>query len=280
MISIVDIIELRRYGFEKRDMIFKEKMNLTDRDLEFIKNDVKIKFKEIEAILYSNLEYLKPDNGLFYKNKNEILIRYYKEIMHILVNRFEILTKSSCIFYLIDEGYLLERKLKNIFYQNGMFSLITTDYLDRLSFFLKGKKVLELCGGRGYLSKGLFDSGVNIKCTDDKSWHKREGWTNRNYIETENLDAIEALNKYVEDVDIVLVSWIPFSSKLDQLILKRIRESKRKPLFLVIGESYGGCTGSDAFHSQIKKVHEDISKKINEVKDNWDGIHDHVMICK
>ncbi|MBA7609864.1 hypothetical protein ES703_17059 [subsurface metagenome] len=131
--------------------------------------------------------------------------------------------------------------------RNNIYQIWNKEYIEALSkeiLNLVGEGfVLEVAAGDGMLSHWLKEYGVNIKATDNMSWHKElpnKGTPIELHSEVEALDALEAIRKY--KLRMVIVSWIPYGSKLDCEILDENPE-----YLILIGEGYGGCTGSSKF---------------------------------
>lgn len=99
--------------------------------------------------------------------------------------------------------------------------------------------VLDVMAGRGFFTKALREVGVKTIATDDNSWGISS------HVET--LDAIEAIDKYAKDIDYVMIAWAPLQSDLDHKILWHIRKNHPHLTIINVGESSGGCTGSDIF---------------------------------
>lgn len=213
------------------------------------------------------IEYLKPKAGLFYKNKSAIYSAYGDKIGIDL---------SSIYNY----SLLLDVTIREKFISNGMYALITTDFLDALAYVLKDKHVLEIMSGRGYLSRGLADRNITIHTVDDMSWRDQLGWPNKSYIKTEKLDAIKSVAKYGKYVDVIIMSWCPYQSTIDNEVLEMMREVNPNCTLLVISEGSGGCIGSDLFHSNANTVFPEVSIFLNKYFESWDGIHDRVIMVK
>lgn len=87
------------------------------------------------------------------------------------------------------------------------FSFFKKDplFITELSNYLKDKKVLEIFSGNGLLSRILYDNGVNIRATslfkgyDHSSIFK--------FFDVEELSCFDAVNKYGDDADVLLMSW-------------------------------------------------------------------------
>lgn len=115
-------------------------------------------------------------------------------------------------------------------YYNDLYSwpLITLEYRDTLAQLLKGKKVLEVMAGRGYLGHWMAEVGIDWTCTDiaPAAPHVIERGA---FVATEHFDH-----------DILFMSWCPYKSEVDHALAQL-----GKPV-MFIGEGPGGCTGSEA----------------------------------
>ena len=144
----------------------------------------------------------------------------------------------------------------------GYYGIVTEDYCKELKNHIGDKKVLEVMSGRGFLAKGLADQGVNIKATDDLSWpNMKEPLTN-----IDNLPALEAIKKYGDDFDILLISWPPYN---EHAINEAIQHWGAKKEILYIGED-DGCCANEEFFKMIKM------KKSNIEQPKFSGIHDNL----
>lgn len=154
------------------------------------------------------------------------------------------------------------------------FVYITNDWLQPFLRFLSGKKVLEVMAGTGALSKVLLDNRIDIRATDDMSWHERRNWTT--YTDVENLDAVEAVKKY-NNVDYIIMSWPPYESPIALRVLQTMRIYNPKASIIYIGEGYGGCTADDDFHD------EGLFSGLTDVNKHYKpfyGIHDYFSLVQ
>ncbi len=140
------------------------------------------------------------------------------------------------------------------------FSFFKKDpvFIKELSRYLQDKKVLEIFSGNGLLSRILNDNGVDIKATslfkgyDYSSFFK--------FFDVEELSCFDAVNKYGDDADVLLMSWPEANN--DALIAammffkKDVFKNKR---MVYIGERtdlgkgiFGGCA-SDLFFELFSK---------------------------
>lgn len=133
----------------------------------------------------------------------------------------------------------VETKLKNSYGYYGRMSKKTAESLVK-QLDLKEKTVLDFMAGKGYGVNALRDAGVDVIATDDQSWNS----TKSSHIE--NLDVIEALDKYGSESDYVFMSWSPYDNELDMTILQHMKDKHPHLKLIVLGEEFG-CTNSEKF---------------------------------
>lgn len=152
-------------------------------------------------------------------------------------------------------GYLFRVLLQN----ECFYGIATQKNCQTIAQKTKGKKILEVASGRGWLAKGITESGGQIKATDDKSWFTEH----EELCEIEHIDAEEAVKKYKNEYDILLISW----PDTDDTAFKCIKEWGDKKDIIFIGE-IGGCTADHNFAQNFKinetAPYEKISNDIRE----------------
>ena len=128
----------------------------------------------------------------------------------------------------------------------GTFS---PEFLDDLTTWIDGRRVLEVFAGNGLLAKHLTERGVDIVATTIFSGH--DGHNYGMQFDVEDLDATNAVIKYGNEADILLMSWPVASEAATKAALQWGDE---KPM-VFIGEvtnhelgfgGLGGCA-SDLF---------------------------------
>lgn len=161
--------------------------------------------------------------------------------------------------------------------RNMGFALITRRFVKGLAKYIGSKKCLEILAGQGCLSKVLQDEGIDVIATDDYSWSNRLN-LNNTWTNVENMDCLEAIRKYGQDVSYIICSWIPYGSPIGYDILKVMDEVNPNCKLIVIGEGPSGCTADDTFFENL----EEIDTEEEFVKDfrSWSGIRDYVSIVK
>ena len=115
-------------------------------------------------------------------------------------------------------GSLKELHLKNAYNQAGMYAFVSWRWLNKFIDWLDGRKVLEVMAGRGWWTHGLRQKGVDVIATDDFSWMNR-GWINT-LTEVEEMDAIEAVERYGKKIDFVTMGW-PYMDNTAYRVIKK-----------------------------------------------------------
>lgn len=180
------------------------------------------------------------------------------------------------------------------------WALISNNFVDSLSEFLKDKKVLSLYSGRGLLEYFLRQKEIEVICTDNGSWYdpeEEEVIEYRKYLQEysgilvenqrkkfikdiEILDAVEAVEKYVKDIDYILASWVPFEDDEIVKVLTTMRDLNPNCRMIWIGEEDFGCNGCDEFFDIVKSEDSYDIDRINDNFQRWYGIYDYVQIYK
>ena len=175
------------------------------------------------------------------------------------------------------------------------FAIISKEWIQPLAKFIGKDKCLEIMGGSGLLSKALKDEGVNVICTDNLSWEDSKTEWKNHFTEIENLDCVEAIEKYGKDVKYIIMSWAPYQGKESALAYKKMKEVNPDAVMIYIGEDLGGCTACDEFFEETEMrstmdYFEDgdeippeltpelrnMASKLNLYFPSFDGIHDRI----
>ena len=122
--------------------------------------------------------------------------------------------------------------------KRGYYARATKDFAESISRFGLGT-VLDLFAGSGYMTKALREAGIPTIATDDYSW----GFQGP----AENLDALSSIRKYGNEVQTILIAWVPAESSIDMEVYELVRAEYPHLNIMVISEGPHGCTGSEAF---------------------------------
>lgn len=87
----------------------------------------------------------------------------------------------------------------------GVYWKVSSIFIEEIAAFLRGKRVLEIFAGNGYLAGCLAQRGIAIKATSRLSGHDCHELGM--YADVEELDAEPAVAAYGADYDVLLMSW-------------------------------------------------------------------------
>lgn len=153
-----------------------------------------------------------------------------------------------------DPNFITNENIDYCFIYHNIFgfTLYSKEDLDKIAKFLNDKKVLEVLSGCGFLAKELKIRGVNIIATDDFSWHD-DGWIDWTKDNIICLDACEAIEKYKDWADIIIMAWPPYEDNNDigSKVLKLCIQYNIPLLYQ--GEWDGGNCASEEFFNLIYK---------------------------
>ncbi|PWF99836.1 SAM-dependent methyltransferase [Levilactobacillus bambusae] len=162
----------------------------------------------------------------------------------------------------------------------GMWAYISAPFAADLAQYIDGKKTLEVMAGNGYISKGLRDHDQLVYATDSKDWTKENETGKHPVTEIERLSALDAWQKYGNEVDVVIMSWSPDGLPVDWELLQAIRRSEHHVDFIVIGEM-NGATDSKVFWDNLQLTGTDESLELlNRHHKVFDLIQDHTFLVR
>lgn len=87
----------------------------------------------------------------------------------------------------------------------GAYWMPNPQFVDELAQFLKGKRVLEVFAGNGFLASLLAAQGVSIRATTRFSGH--DAHEHGLYHDVEDVDAVTAVRQYAHAHDVLLMCW-------------------------------------------------------------------------
>jgi hypothetical protein len=143
---------------------------------------------------------------------------------------------------------LKEETIRKEYIKLGMYGFVSWRWISPLSEWIGERKCLEVMAGRGWLSHALQIKGIDVTATDNYSWNRPEyiqNWTDT-VTNVEKLDAIDAIEKYGSEIDILIMSW-PFRNKTAYKTIKTLYKVNPNAMIIYIGEGRGGTTANDDF---------------------------------
>lgn len=176
--------------------------------------------------------------------------------------------------------------MRETFISEMGFCMVAYDWVRELAKLLEGKKCLEIMAGSGCLSKALQDCGIDIIATDSyqneeySSGYDLFGKWRTHFTDVEKLLAIEAIEKYGKDMDIIVCSWPPYNSCALTHALDRQFELNPNTKVIYIGEDDGGCTADYSFFEKYDETDEDseLTAEVNRLYKRWYSICDSIYL--
>lgn len=177
----------------------------------------------------------------------------------------------------------LDRKLRSfrdyLETQYGMWAYISSGFTAELAKFLNGRPALEVMAGNGYISQGLKNNHANVITTDSLTWTHENQTGKQTVVSVEQLTALEAYEKYKDQVDFIIMCWSPDGLPIDVELLNAIRNDNHPVQLLVIGEK-NGATNSPEFWQTAQFVETEELTKLNQFYPHFDLIKDQVYLVK
>lgn len=154
----------------------------------------------------------------------------------------------------LDEGSLLVRD--EIIRLCG-YCLLSYTWIRPLAEWIGNRRCLELMCGSGALAYALQTCGVQVIATDNFSWRENRGcWYERPWMGIEQMDCLDAIQKYGPDADLFICSW-PYMDDSCYHALLKMREVNPAAFMLYIGEGPGGGTASASFFEVAEPVEDE-----------------------
>lgn len=159
------------------------------------------------------------------------------------------------------------------------FPMVEEHVINKLASYIGDTPVLEVCAGSSYLRKLLKYSGVN-NITSTNISRMVKGNTpelEKYFVDIEPIDALDAIDKYHDQVEIIILAWPDLKESLPARILKKCLEKDLTMIY--IGKEYGGYTTEEHFYYVIE--HDcTIDPLINDHYCPFWGIHDDIYIIR
>ena len=169
---------------------------------------------------------------------------------------------------------------RNAILQNCGYALLAYEWIRPLAQWIRGRRCLEIMAGSGAFTYALSQCGVDVIATDDKSWSDpRSKWFASPWTEVEQLDCLQAIQKYGADRQIIICSW-PYMDDSAYRSLLEMRRVNPDAMMLYIGEMECGATANDDFFGNLSIVEDDgFSASVQNFK-QMHGLHDFPMLVK
>ena len=190
------------------------------------------------------------------ENKNEEAYRMIIEALEHRVNP-EAYPPSGSDLFAPRQLDIEDMRFRPAIVEASSWALIAYEWVRPLAAWIGSRRCLEVMCGRGVLAKALRDCGVSVIATDNKSMCSRQWWETAPWIEVEQLDAVEAIEKYGSGIDLVICSWPPYGSPAAYQALLKMREMASDALMLYIGEINAYTNANEDFFNSVEPVKDD-----------------------
>ena len=156
----------------------------------------------------------------------------------------------------------------------GVWHIFSQKWLDDLAAYTQAASDnnLEIMAGNALISAFL----PNTKATDNLEWAGQDNEHPHPWTKVENLDAVQAVEKYYQQVENIILAWAPDKDETDWKILQFLRDHDWQGKFIVIGEK-NGATNSASFwqHADLQ-----LPQILNRNHQHLDFIHDQAFLAK
>lgn len=157
------------------------------------------------------------------------------------------------------ENEMMTSGFRSLYTKRFSWSIITEELVDTIAKLYRGKRVIDVGCGSGYLAQLLKNRGVDITAVDcrDKSF---------------TFDAPELMDIKVRDYrdinyskyDVVILSWPNYESSHAAELLDKLTD---KHTLLYCGEGIGGCTADMSFFNKLAAQFENVEEETHAVCD-------------
>lgn len=152
----------------------------------------------------------------------------------------------------------------------GIWHVCSQSWINDLYQFCgKNASNLELMAGNALISANL----PHTIATDNLDWQGQDNENPQPWTQVERLDALDAVQKYFQQVDNIIMAWAP-DDDVDWKILRFLRKVGFMGHFIVIGER-NGATNSSVFWNN---AHLELLPVLNLRHQPFDFIKDQVWI--
>lgn len=161
-------------------------------------------------------------------------------------------------------------ELIQLMQSHGMYATATVLFSKAFGAWIGNRRLLDPLAGRGWLAKGLREQGVDVIATDDASWIKKR---HTFLTEVEIMDALDAVKKYAEEVDVVLFSWAP-SGKLLWKLVKAVHKRNPNATMVFLSEPEPEVSGNDKFYKRTTLTIPDHFRSVHAAYETQGFLHD------
>lgn len=152
----------------------------------------------------------------------------------------ELYPDGKCIY-----SGMQEKRLERIF--DTCYPIISAELLNALATFLRGRRVLDVGAGTGYLARILHDKGIDIQAVDSRNGPntRTQWWEKQLYFDVKLVDVLD-MTEF--DTDVVIMTWPCMDTKFSEHVASCLKKGQ---ILIYQGESKSGCTGTNEFFDLV-----------------------------
>lgn len=174
-------------------------------------------------------------------------------------------------------SHMLEHFRWYIAYHFGVWAMITADLMDTWVATFPGYRYLEVGAGNGLISFGLRERGASVICTDTLSWTGENATGRAPWTEVLPMGASAAVWEYGNQVDAIIMSWMPDKDPNDAALLQQVRTYFPRLKIFCIGER-NGLTNSELFWTMAHRRPDRRLLALNRHHRQFDGVNDKIYL--
>lgn len=155
----------------------------------------------------------------------------------------------------------------------GVYWVATQGFVDELASRLRGKRVLEVFAGNGFLAAHLAQAGVDIRATTIFSGH--DAHERGIYFDVEEMRAEHAVLRYGPESDVLLMAW---PTTTPAALHAALLWGPEKPLVFIgemtdLAEGFLGGCATDEFFEFLQVEHRFASYRQGHA-------HEHAVVAR
>lgn len=213
----------------------------------------------------------------------EFNLKAYDKLYHIAQDMFnnlsnKIIPKKYDI-EMLNSSYSMMFSLRRFIIDTLGFVMLSWEWLEPFINWIGSRRCLEIMAGCGSFSYALNKKGIDIISTDDFSWHNHWKDQNNMWYNVENMDCIEAIQRYGRDVDLIICGWALMDDSIYRSLIE-MRKVNSDCMLIFIGEYIGGCTGNDEFFKEAIEIDDKNFYESVQSYRTWTWLHDYPRLYK
>lgn len=160
---------------------------------------------------------------------------------------------------------------------NQGWFVLTQEVARRLGSYLRGKQVVEVFAGTGYLAHHLRKT-ADLDRRSYRAYDNRTGWASKVYYP--GVSKKNAFRALIKRADVVVMTWPEYTENHAVRIVTKMEPGQ---VLVYNGEPQGGCCANDRFFEILDRDFikiESLSNRLNDGHFTFFGIHDRWAVYK